>query len=135
MITTPKIKICGVCSITDAAKAVEAGADYIGMMFVPESEGYVSASEASKIADVTRGNCKLVGVCQDAECSFINETTRRLGLDLVQLHGNESPDFCSSVPAPTIKAITIGPKSTPATEEDVSLCKKYVEHEISLLTN
>jgi phosphoribosylanthranilate isomerase len=100
-----KIKICGVRDPQTAIKAVELGANYIGINFVSSSKRYVNASKASEILVAINGKAKVVGVFQNSPIEQVNKITDDLRLDLVQLHGSESPSYCQKVHVPVIKSV------------------------------
>lgn len=87
-----KVKICGVTTPEDARFAVELGADFLGLNFHPPSPRYLSPSQAREIADAVAGRIPLVGVFVNRPREQIERITAEVGLDLVQLHGDESPE-------------------------------------------
>jgi phosphoribosylanthranilate isomerase len=89
-----RIKICGVTLADDAARIASAGADFIGLNFWPRSKRYLAPERAPMIAAVVRstGNAKLVGVFVDPEIDEIQAITATFDLDIIQLHGDETPD-------------------------------------------
>jgi phosphoribosylanthranilate isomerase len=91
---TTRVKICGVTLPDDAARAAAAGADFIGLNFWPKSKRYLTKDRAPLIASVVRstGPAKLVGVFVDAELDEIQEAVAAGDLDIIQLHGDETPD-------------------------------------------
>jgi phosphoribosylanthranilate isomerase len=113
--TAVKVKICGVTTVADALLAAEAGADAIGLNFFPGSPRCVGAERAAEIvAQLSRTVCR-VGVFVDAERGAVEHLAERLGLDALQFHGNESPEFCAGWDRPVIKALRIrGPNSIAA---------------------
>jgi phosphoribosylanthranilate isomerase len=94
-----RVKICGVTLPDDAARVASAGADFIGLNFWPKSKRYLAPERAPMIASVVRatGTAKIVGVFVDPELDEIQEVTARVDLDIIQLHGDESPDFVKRV--------------------------------------
>jgi phosphoribosylanthranilate isomerase len=105
-----RIKICGIRDKTDALAAVEAGADFIGLVFAP-SKRQVSPAQAREIADAVKKSSaatKVVGVFVDAPVFQINEIADFCALDVVQLSGNESWEDCRKIANPVIKAIRVG---------------------------
>jgi phosphoribosylanthranilate isomerase len=102
-----RVKICGITSAADAAAAVRAGADAVGVVLAP-SKREVSISEAEVILEVVPPLVSRVGVFVDAQRDFIEQAVRRLDLDLVQYSGDESPEICASAQAPVLKVIHIG---------------------------
>ena len=108
-----RVKICGIGDKSHALAAVEAGADFIGLVFAPSrrqitpAKACEIASAAKKSGDIT----KVVGVFVNAPSSQVNETADFCGLDWVQLSGDESWEYCCEVVKPVIKAIRIGRQS------------------------
>ena len=107
------IKICGIRDKAHALAAVEAGADFIGLVFAP-SQRQVSPAQACEIASaVKKGSdvTKVVGVFVNAPSSQVNELADFCALDWVQLSGDESWEYCREVIKPVIKAIRIDQQS------------------------
>jgi phosphoribosylanthranilate isomerase len=104
--TKTRIKICGITSVEDAALAASFGADYIGVIFA-ESPRHVSVERAREIRDAVSG-VYLVGVFRNQPLEEVVKTTLATGIDLVQLHGDESPDFCIEVQKLTAKPVIKG---------------------------
>jgi phosphoribosylanthranilate isomerase len=88
---TTKVKVCGVVDPDNARLAVDLGADFLGLNFYPRSPRYVGPGRAREIADAVRGRTTLVGVFVNAPPAEIEKTVERVGLDLVQLSGDEEP--------------------------------------------
>jgi phosphoribosylanthranilate isomerase len=103
-----KVKVCGVTDPANALAAVEIGADYLGLNFYPGSPRYVSVERAREIAGAVGGRVPLVGVFVNAPAATIAETVERVGLDLVQLSGDEGPETVGPLAARTIKAFRTG---------------------------
>jgi phosphoribosylanthranilate isomerase len=107
------IKICGIRDKTHALAAVEAGADFIGLVFAP-SKRQVTPIKACEIASAVKKSSdatKVVGVFVNASASQVNEIADFCALDWVQLSGDESWEYCREVVEPVIKAIRIGQQS------------------------
>jgi len=86
------IKFCGTTSLEDAQASVEAGADALGFIFAP-SKRRISPEKAGEIVKRLPQNVAKVGVFVNESAEQIRETIRQAGLTLVQLHGDESPEF------------------------------------------
>ena len=99
-----RVKICGITSIDDAQAAVEAGADALGFMFYEPSPRYLTPEEAGAIIRELPAHVARVGVFVDTDEATIRNTATTAGLDTLQFHGNESPDFCTQFELRTIKA-------------------------------
>jgi len=102
-----RVKICGITSIDDAQAAVEAGADALGFMFYEPSPRYLTPEEAGAIIRELPAHVARVGVFVDANEATIRNTATTAGLDTLQFHGNESPDFCTQFKLRTIKAFRV----------------------------
>jgi phosphoribosylanthranilate isomerase len=108
-----RIKICGIRDKTHALAVVEAGADFIGLVFAP-SQRQVSPAQAREIASAVKKSSdatKVVGVFVNAPSPQVNEFADFCALDWVQLSGDESWEYCRKVVRPVIKAIRIDQQS------------------------
>jgi phosphoribosylanthranilate isomerase len=94
-----RIKICGVTLPDDAARVGSAGVDFVGLNFWPKSKRYVAPERAPMLASVIRstGSAKVVGVFVDPELDEIQAIAASVDLDVIQLHGDETPDFVKRV--------------------------------------
>ena len=102
-----KIKICGIKTINDALAAMDAGADLIGFNFYPKSPRYVSVGMCRNIMSVLRryyGRVTCVGVFVNASVGEILGTMDTLGLNLAQLHGDETIEMLSRLDGKGFKA-------------------------------
>jgi phosphoribosylanthranilate isomerase len=108
---TARVKICGVTRLADAELAVELGAWAVGMVFYPASRRRCALAEAEMIGASLRRRVELAGVFVNAPLEEIADVSERVGLTLVQLHGDEGPAFCAEVArrtgARTIKAASV----------------------------
>ena len=116
-----KVKICGVTTSADALAAVELGADYLGLNFYRASPRYVEPGRACEIAEAVRGRVKLVGVFVNSPRAEVEETAGRVGLDLLQFHGDEDPGFVAPFAMRAIKAFRTG---GPPNAEDLAVWKE-----------
>ena len=121
------IKVCGLTRAEDALHAAVCGADLLGMIFVPASPRRVSVDGAAKIAQAVRANYPsgsplLVGVFVDAPAEQVRDVSAQCGLDLVQLHGDESPAYAASLGLPYILARRVG---RPGALEDLDRYKPW----------
>ena len=103
-----EVKICGITSREDAMTAVSAGADALGFIFFARSPRCVSPDRAREISLRLPGKVCRVGVFVDEEEEEVKRIYRFCKLDLIQLHGKESPDYCRLFsPAVLIKAVSV----------------------------
>jgi phosphoribosylanthranilate isomerase len=107
-----RVKICGITNIPDALAAVDAGADALGFMFVPASPRTLKLETAASIIRELPPFVSRVGVMVDPSPQFVEDALRKCGLSAVQLHGNESPEFCSTVAGIVIKAFRVSDRES-----------------------
>ena len=106
-----RVKICGLRTGADVAAAASAGASYVGFVFYPKSPRNVSFQEAAALAvDVPMGVAK-VALVVNADDAFLDDLTAAVPLDMLQLHGSETPTRVAEVKAryglPVMKAVGI----------------------------
>jgi len=105
------IKFCGLSRVEDVVAAADAGARYVGFVFFPKSPRNVTPDEARLLAvEVPVGVAK-VALVVDADDAFLDEITSKVPLDILQLHGKESPERVAQIKAryglPVMKAVGI----------------------------
>ena len=103
----PRVKICGITRAEDAALAVRLGASALGFIFWPDSPRAVTVETARAIARLVPPLVARVGVFVNAPVETVAVTTQEVGLDAVQLHGDEPVSDYRAVPARLIKAVTL----------------------------
>lgn len=103
---TVRIKICGIVNPDDAIAAVDAGADLVGLNFVPESPRLLSLDQAEAISErLADSGIERVAVFRDAHWDEIERVTRRIDLERIQFHGDETEEDIELVDLPVIKAV------------------------------
>jgi phosphoribosylanthranilate isomerase len=102
-----KVKICGITNLEDALLAVEAGADALGFVFYKESPRHIFPEQAAVIIRQLPPFVQTVGLFVNEALDTVNETAVQCGLDIIQLHGDESPEFCAAVRRRVIKAFRV----------------------------
>ncbi|NQT71410.1 MAG: phosphoribosylanthranilate isomerase [Chloroflexi bacterium] len=100
-----KVKICGITNLEDALGAVEYGADMVGFIFAP-SPRKVDPQTVKDIVDKLPSSMIKVGVFMDEELDKVKDTVSFCGLDMAQLHGDETPEFCAALSSKVIKTFT-----------------------------
>lgn len=101
-----KVKICGIRDVSTALAAVEAGADALGFVFAP-SPRRVDREVARTICSSLPPFVSRVGVFVNAPAGLVEETAGYCGLDTLQLHGDETPEYCRSLKYKVIKAFRV----------------------------
>jgi phosphoribosylanthranilate isomerase len=102
------IKICGIKTLSDAVSAVEAGADFLGFNFYPQSPRFLQTGECAAITVELKKEypgVRLVGVFVNSPLDEINMTMHLCSLDMAQLHGDESPEFLKVIGDWAFKAL------------------------------
>jgi phosphoribosylanthranilate isomerase len=102
---TPRIKICGITNLEDARSAVELGADDLGFNFYQKSPRYITPEHAREIIDQLPDTVFKVGVFVNESHERILEIAEMVGLDAVQLHGDEDRDFVTRLHRSTDKEV------------------------------
>lgn len=93
-----RVKVCGLTQAGDAELAAATGATYVGLVMVPDTPRAVTTDEALPIAEAARrGGARVVGVFRNEKLMQVAHSARRLGLDAVQLHGEEGPEYISAL--------------------------------------
>jgi len=117
-----QVKICGLRTTDQILTARDAGADLLGLMFYEPSRRYIqpqAAREILKICEDGQMSPDIVGIFVNKEADYINDVIEQVGLHFVQLHGDESPEFCQCIHRSVIKALRLNEKTNP------NLTEKY----------
>lgn len=104
-----RVKICGITRLEDALKAVSAGADAIGLVFYPPSPRYLSPEQAKEIVRRLPPFVTVTGLFVDAPAEDVLRIARQCSLDLLQFHGDETPEYCEQFARPFMKALRMKP--------------------------
>jgi phosphoribosylanthranilate isomerase len=105
------VKICGITRPEDALHAENAGADALGLNFVPGTKRFISLERAREIVRALGPFVARVGVFQNASLETVLETVQATGLNVVQLHGHESDEFALEIEriVPVVRAVKLEP--------------------------
>ncbi len=114
-----RLKICGITRLEDALLASELGVDALGFVFYVKSPRYISPSAANTIIKQLPPFMTAVGLFVNPSQQDIDDTLSICELDAVQLHGDESPEFCKVQPKRVIKAIGV------STEKDLAKIQAF----------
>lgn len=101
-----KVKICGLSTKGAVETAVSAGADYIGFVFAP-SKRQVTLGQAAELAKIIPTNVNKVGVFVSPSRADLLEAIEKVGLDLVQVHGQVADDLFEDLPCASIQAVQV----------------------------
>ena len=108
-----KVKICGITNLEDAQAAQSLGASALGFVFYSKSPRYIPPESAQRITSQLNKRIKKIGVFVNADLTLVKKTARLCGLDTLQFHGDETPDFIWKVKGyKIIKAFRIKNKAS-----------------------
>jgi phosphoribosylanthranilate isomerase len=113
------VKICGITSIPDAEKAIDLGASAIGLIFYEKSPRCISIEDAQKITTSIKGKVPVVGVFVNEDIDRLQSILSSVAIDIVQLHGDENPQYCQQLNHPIIKVFRVD------SQFDKTLLKAY----------
>ena len=129
-----QVKICGITNIDDALAVSRAGADAVGLNFYSKSPRYVTPDQARTILAALPAGIIKVGVFVDASAGEICDTFDRLKLDLIQLHGDQPPEFLQKLGGrPAMQAFRIGPAGLDPVVQYLRVCDGMAHRPISVL--
>lgn len=106
-----RVKICGITRAEDASIAVQHGCDAIGLVFYEPSPRYVTPASARLITAGLPPFVSAVGLFVDAAPEFVRDVLSQVGLDLLQFHGDETPEYCRQFGVPYLKAVRVRPET------------------------
>ena len=106
-----RVKICGITREQDALAAVEFGADALGFVFYEPSPRHISIPRAAEIAQALPPFVSTVALFVNADPDTIAEVVDVVGVDLLQFHGQECPEYCARHRRPWIRAVRVQPET------------------------
>ena len=104
-----RIKICGITREVDLEAAVDAGADAVGFVFYPQSPRYVTPERARELARRLPPFVTATGLFVNETAEAVRQIAGTASLQLLQFHGDETPDYCAQFTFPFIRAARISP--------------------------
>ncbi len=107
--TRTRVKICGITRAEDGVIAAKYGADAIGLVFYEKSPRAVNIEQAQTIIQSLPAFVTVVGLFVNAEPNMVNNILAKVPIDLLQFHGEESPEYCSCFNKPYMKALRMRP--------------------------
>jgi len=114
-----RVKVCGITRLEDALAAASLGVDALGFVFYPKSPRYIAPEQATSIIRQLPPFVSAVGLFVNPTQDDITQVQQAAPLDVIQLHGDESPEFCQSQNRRIMKAIPI------STQEDLKHAQTY----------
>lgn len=102
-----RIKICGITREQDVLAVADSGADALGLVFYEKSPRHVGTEQAAKLAGAVPPFVTVVGLFVNPSVAYMREVLAKVPLDLLQFHGEETPEFCRQFGRPYLKAIRV----------------------------
>ena len=124
--TQPWIKICGITQNKDADYAAQLGVNALGFVFYSKSPRSISSKVLPKIIENLKGSVSIVALFVDPTKDEVSEVIDSGLIDLIQFHGNESEEFCSSFDTPYMKALHIKHQFLPLSVFDKYSSARYL---------
>jgi phosphoribosylanthranilate isomerase len=119
-----EVKICGITDEEAMDAAIEAGADYVGLVFFPPSPRNVTPDRAAELVEFTPGDVSKVGLFVDPDDATLDAVLTRVRLDLLQLHGAETPERVEAIRLeyglPVMKVLSV------SVAEDLAAAEPYL---------
>ena len=106
---TVRVKICGITSVEQAQMVQMAGADALGLVIYEKSPRYVDVEKAAQIRAVIKPPAQAVALLVNASENLVTQVIDQVKPDLLQFHGDESPEFCHQFNYPFIRAVRMRP--------------------------
>jgi len=133
MPSNTRVKICGLRDAASLQASVDAGAAYVGLVFFPKSPRNVSIYEATLLAQAVPPGVAKVALVVDADDALLDQITAKVPLDILQLHGHETPARVTEIRAryglPVMKAVGV------ADESDLAALETYAQVADQLLVD
>ena len=107
-----RIKICGITHLKDALTAVNAGADALGFIFVPDTPRFVNSDQVAAIVAELPPFITTVGIFANKDAAKIKTIADQCRLDAVQLHADVTPEFCRNLDKKVIKVVRVKDESS-----------------------
>lgn len=104
-----RVKICGITRSEDMHAACQAGADALGFVFYAKSPRNLEIAQAAALVQAMPPFVQSVGLFVNADPAFVRQVLNAVPLDLLQFHGDESPEYCRQFDRPYLKAVRVRP--------------------------
>lgn len=103
----PKVKVCGITNLADALLACELGADALGFIFYAKSPRCIAPDRAREIVRELPPFVTIVGVFVNAAVATVNKSFQNVGIEVAQLHGDETPSFARKLKGKYVKVLRV----------------------------
>jgi len=120
-----RVKICGITRIQDVEAACEAGADAIGLVFYPKSSRLVSLEQARSLRKAVPAFVSVTALFVNVPHEQVRQVLDTVGPDVLQFHGDETPDYCAGFDHPYMKAFRVGGPGLENPQAVLESCRRY----------
>jgi len=120
-----RTKICGITRQQDLEAAVAAGADAVGMVFYPNSSRAVTLAQARALRKAAPAFVSVVALFVNASADEVRAVLDEVGPDLLQFHGDETPDYCRGFAHRYMRAFRVGGPGLASADEVLESCRQY----------
>lgn len=120
-----RIKFCGFTREADVMAAVQGGADALGMVFYAKSRRSLSVTQACQLRKAVPAFVKVVALFVNPEPEFVQEVIDTVSPDMLQFHGDESPQDCERYGKPYMKAFRVGGPGMESRQEVLAECRRF----------
>ncbi|WP_301115626.1 phosphoribosylanthranilate isomerase [Pusillimonas sp. (ex Stolz et al. 2005)] len=121
----PRVKICGITRASDLAAAADAGADAVGLVFYPKSSRLVTVEQARELRRAAPAFVSVTALFVNADTALVRQVLAEVRPDLLQFHGDETPDYCDSFDHPYMKAFRVGGPGLEDATRVRNACNQY----------
>src|SRR5699024_6208886 len=122
-----RFKLCGLTREQDIQPMVRSGADAIGIVFYPQSKRYVPAQQAADLCARIPAFVTVTGLFVNPDPQFVHNIIKQGQVDLLQFHGDETPEFCQQFDRPYIKAFRVGAPGHQTAQQLLEQCRQYAD--------
>jgi phosphoribosylanthranilate isomerase len=120
-----RVKICGMTRPEDIATAIDAGADAVGLIFYPKSKRYVSPDHAARLRRAVPAFVDVVALFVNPDEQMVRQVLDTVGPDLLQFHGEETPEECARYGKRYLKAFRVGGPGADTPERLAQTCASF----------
>lgn len=127
-----RIKLCGFTREEDVRAAVRGGADALGMVFYAKSQRSVSVAQARQLREAVPAFVKVVALFVNPEPELVQEVIDTVSPDMLQFHGDESPEDCERYHKPYMKAFRVGGPGMDTRADVLEECRRFSSADVWL---
>lgn len=120
-----RVKICGITRLQDIEAACQAGADAVGLVFYPTSSRFVSIEQACQLREAVPAFVSVAALFVNAEPAYVEQVLEQVNPDILQFHGDETPQYCDRFGHRYMKAFRVGGPGLDSPDAILDACRQY----------